>query len=158
MWIVQIEKAHLTLLMAAALCIPALTSAEEALEEAQVSDSTAESDDAVEDEAQSRSEARGGGMITLEPVRKAIVPVDSEAARRVSGPNYDEFQGDREIWDLLQSNPSSILRVTMAHCDAPARDELLKEGSPEALERAAANTAELVASSATRTLARSRGG
>ncbi|MFQ5526671.1 MAG: DUF1015 family protein [Thermoanaerobaculia bacterium] len=89
-------------------------------------------------------------MITLEAVERALVPVDSEAAARVSGPNYDEFQGDREIWELLQANPSSILRVTMAHCDVPSERTWVKEGSPEALERAAANTRELVASPDTR--------
>lgn len=89
-------------------------------------------------------------MITLEPVERALVPIDSEAARRISGPNYDEFQGDREIWDLLQSNPSSILRVTMAHCDAPSESEFLVEGSEDALSRSATNMAKLVASEDTR--------
>ena len=33
-------------------------------------------------------------MITITPVRRALVPIDSAAAARVSAPNYDEFQGD----------------------------------------------------------------
>lgn len=93
-------------------------------------------------------------MITLEPVERALVPVDSEAASRISGPNYDEFQGNREIWELLQSNPSSILRVTMAHCDTPSTDAFLVEGSEEALERSASNMVELIDSPDTRIVPR----
>jgi uncharacterized protein (DUF1015 family) len=91
-------------------------------------------------------------MITLETVKRALLPVNSEAAARISGPNYDEFQSDREIWELIQSNPSSILRVTMAHCDTPLETMFLKEGSEEALERSASNMAELIESSDTRVL------
>ncbi len=89
-------------------------------------------------------------MITLETVERALLPVDSEAARRISGPNYDEFQGDREIWELIRANPSSILRVTMAHCDAPSEATILVEGSEESLLRSAANMAELLESPDTR--------
>lgn len=89
-------------------------------------------------------------MITLEPVARAVVPVDSEAARRVSGPNYDEFQEDREIWDVIQANPASVLRVTMPHCDVPSAESFLEEGSEEALRRSAANLSKLVESSDTR--------
>ncbi len=92
-------------------------------------------------------------MITLEPVRRGLVPVDSGAAARITGPNYDEFQGDREIWDLLQEKPSSILRVTMAHCDVPSAGAWLKEGSAEALERARGNMVALVESGDTREVA-----
>lgn len=74
-------------------------------------------------------------MVTIRPARRALVPVDSAAARRVSAPNYDEFQGDDEIRALLAGNPDSILAVTMPHCSADG----LAEGSPEALDRAAAN-------------------
>lgn len=89
-------------------------------------------------------------MITLEPVKRALLPVNSEAAGRISGPNYDEFQGDREIWELLQSNPSSILRVTMAHCDTPSEGAFHQEGSEEALLLSAANMTKLIGSSDTR--------
>lgn len=78
-------------------------------------------------------------MVSILPVRRALVPVDSDAAFRLSAPNYDEFQGDREIWEMLQRRPDNVLRVTMSHCDAPRFEEILPEGSPEALARAAAN-------------------
>lgn len=78
-------------------------------------------------------------MVSILPVRRALVPVDSDAAFRLSAPNYDEFQGDREIWDMLQLRPDNVLKVTMSHCDAPRFEAILPEGSPEALERAAAN-------------------
>ncbi len=89
-------------------------------------------------------------MITVRPVRRALVPVDDAAARRVSGPNYDEFQSDEEIWRLLQSEGAEILRITMAHCDAPSADAMLAEGSTEALDRAAANMERLIAGADTR--------
>lgn len=89
-------------------------------------------------------------MVTITPVRRALVPVDSTAAVRVSAPNYDEFQGDTEIWELLQENPDSVLRVTMAHCDAGSPEETAPGDSPEALARAAANMEELTASALTR--------
>lgn len=89
-------------------------------------------------------------MITLGRVRRALLPVDSQAARRVSGPNYDEFQGDHEIWKVIQDTPSSILRVTMAHCDAASEAGILEEGSEESLSRSAGNMTELIESDDTR--------
>jgi len=89
-------------------------------------------------------------VITLLPVPRALVPVDSAAARRISAPNYDEFQGDAEIQGVIVANPESVLRVTMAHCDVPAGQQPLAEGSPEALERAARTMNELSESSLTR--------
>ena len=89
-------------------------------------------------------------MVTITPVRRALVPVDSAAAARVSAPNYDEFQHDTEIWELLQKNPDSALRVTMAHCDAGSPEEILRGDSPAALARAAANMEALTASALTR--------
>ena len=91
-------------------------------------------------------------MITITPVRRALVPIDSSAAARVSAPNYDEFQGDREIWDLLQDNPTSVLRVTMAHCHAPSLDEIGLGDSPDALAKAGTNMEELEASELTEEL------
>ena len=91
-------------------------------------------------------------MITITPVRRALVPIDSAAAARVSAPNYDEFQGDHEIWDLLQDNPMSVLRVTMAHCDADSPDEVCLGDSPDALAKAGANMEELEASELTEEL------
>lgn len=91
-------------------------------------------------------------MITLNPVRRALVPVSSAAAGRISGPNYDEFQDDAEIGGYIQANTDSILRVTMAHADATTPAEMLSEGSDAALRRAAANMAALTASDLTRTV------
>ncbi len=71
-------------------------------------------------------------MISLNPVPRALVPVDSAAAARVSGPNYDEFQDDAEIRGYIHAHPDSILRVTMAHADAPSAQDILPEGSAAA--------------------------
>lgn len=92
-------------------------------------------------------------MITLNPVRRALVPVDSAAAARVSGPNYDEFQDDAEIVAYIQANTDSILRVTMAHADATTPADVLPEGSDAALTRAAANMTALTDGDLTRTVA-----
>lgn len=90
-------------------------------------------------------------MVTITPIRRALVPIDSSAAQRLCSPNYDEFQSDREIWDLLQVQPESVLRVTMPHCNAPAPEDMKVDGSREALAVAATNMAELAASESTRT-------
>jgi uncharacterized protein (DUF1015 family) len=89
-------------------------------------------------------------MITITPVHRALVPVDSAAAARISAPNYDEFQGDHEIWDLLQDNPESVLRVTMAHCDTDSPEAIGAGDSQDALARAGANMGQLIASELTR--------
>jgi uncharacterized protein (DUF1015 family) len=91
-------------------------------------------------------------MITITPVRRALVPVDSSAASRISAPNYDEFQSDLEVWELLRDNPSSILRVTMAHCDASSPATIGHGDSPEALAKAVVNWEELRASELTEEL------
>ena len=88
-------------------------------------------------------------MITITPVRRALIPVDSAAAALVSAPNYDEFQGDREIWDLLQENPMSVLRVTMAHCQADSPATIGVRDSQDALAKASTNMEELEASELT---------
>lgn len=89
-------------------------------------------------------------MITIRPVERALIPVDTAAAAQVSAPNYDEFQYDREIQELIALNPESVLRVTMAHCDAPPGQPPLKEGSDQALDRAARNMSRLTESPLTR--------
>ncbi len=89
-------------------------------------------------------------MITITPVSRALVPVDSEAAARISAPNYDEFQGDRKIWEVLGSNPMSVLRVTMAHCDAASPDDIGQADTATSLIRADANMVELTESDLTR--------
>ena len=88
-------------------------------------------------------------MITITPVRRALIPVDSAAAARISAPNYDEFQADREIWDVLQDHPMSVLRVTMAHCHADSPDEICHGDSRDALAKAHTNMEELEASELT---------
>ncbi|MEA3357204.1 MAG: DUF1015 family protein [Patescibacteria group bacterium] len=89
-------------------------------------------------------------MVSIYPLKKALIPVSTEAAKRISGPNYDEFQGDEEIQNLIKQNPDVVLRVTMAHCDATSPTEILKEGSSEALEHAAKNMQELIDSDLTK--------
>lgn len=89
-------------------------------------------------------------MVTIRPVERALVPVDSTAAQQIMGPNYDEFQSDGEIFDIIQQQPHSVLRLTMAHCDVPQVDQALKDGSDEALAKARSNLAELVDSPLTR--------
>ena len=88
-------------------------------------------------------------MITITPVRRALIPIDSAAAARISAPNYDEFQGDREIWELLQDNPMSVLRVTMAHCHADSPETIGLRDSKGALAKAGTHMEELEASELT---------
>ncbi len=82
-------------------------------------------------------------MVTLNPIPRALVPVDSDAAQAICSPNYDEFQSDREIFELLQRQPASILRVTMPHACAASPNEMLAEGSEDALRAARARMGEL---------------
>ncbi len=92
-------------------------------------------------------------MITIRPIPLALVPTDSQAAARISAPNYDEFQGDREIWELLRANPDSVLRVTMAHCDTAGADEIGVADSPDSLARAVVSMGSLRSGSLTREVA-----
>ena len=85
-------------------------------------------------------------MITINPVRRALIPVDSSAASLISAPNYDEFQSDHEVWELLQYNPESVLRVTMAHCDVDSPAALGPTDSQDALAKAVVNMRALEAS------------
>jgi len=89
-------------------------------------------------------------MITLQPVIKALFPVDSSAAKRISGPNYDEFQSDYDVFRNIQSNKDSVLRVTMAHCDVLSSENILPDGSSEALSKACENMKALEESELTR--------
>lgn len=88
-------------------------------------------------------------MITIRPIRRALVPVDAAAADRVSAPNYDEFQSDEEVRALIRRAPESVLRVTMPHCDPGAEDEVAADSRP-ALARAAANMRALIDSESVR--------
>jgi uncharacterized protein (DUF1015 family) len=89
-------------------------------------------------------------LITIRPVKRALIPVNAEAAQRISGSNYDEFQHDEEIWEILQTSPKNILHVTMSHCDVPDKESIGIEGSPEALEHAAQNLQQLIESDLTK--------
>ncbi|MEE2788326.1 MAG: DUF1015 family protein [Myxococcota bacterium] len=89
-------------------------------------------------------------MLTIAPIKRALVPVDSQAAAAIADRNYDEFQGDHEIWSRLQQYPNSILRVTMSHCEALTTDDMLVDGSTDALARSSKNMAELVGSPQTK--------
>lgn len=83
-------------------------------------------------------------MITLDPIARALVAADSEAADKLGAPNYDEFQSDREVWELLRERPFSVLRVTMPHCDVRTPEDIGEEGSKVTLARAVANMARLM--------------
>jgi uncharacterized protein (DUF1015 family) len=91
-------------------------------------------------------------MLTLQPVPRALVPTDSDAANRLSAPNYDEFQSDREVWELLQQRPECVLRITMAHCHVPGLEDVLEDGGPEALQHAVQEMRALTDSPLTRTV------
>jgi uncharacterized protein (DUF1015 family) len=75
-------------------------------------------------------------MITIDPIKRALVPVDSAAADALGAPNYDEFQSDLEVWELLQQRPDSVLRVSMPHCNVRHPESIEEEDSSSALERA----------------------
>ena len=89
-------------------------------------------------------------MLTIRPIPRALVPVDSNAARRVSALNYDEFQGDAEIWEAIRSAPDSVLGVTMAHCAVDSPAAILPGDSEASLELAHRNFQRLSASPLTR--------
>ncbi len=91
-------------------------------------------------------------MINMRPVERALVPVNSEAAERISGSNYDEFQENVEIWDILRSKPDNILKITMAHCDVAQAEDIMAENSDDALKRGAENMGHLIQSDLTNTL------
>ena len=82
-------------------------------------------------------------MPAIDPVRHALVAADSAAADALGAPNYDEFQSDREVWELLQERPSSVLRVSMPHCAVAALEAIGEDGSAGALARATDSMAEL---------------
>jgi uncharacterized protein (DUF1015 family) len=83
-------------------------------------------------------------MITIDPIAHALVAADSTAADALGAPNYDEFQSDREVWELLRQRPFSVLRVTMPHCDVRTPEDIGEEGSKATLARAVANMARLM--------------
>jgi uncharacterized protein (DUF1015 family) len=89
-------------------------------------------------------------LVTIDPMARALVAVDSAAADALGAPNYDEFQSDVEVWERIHARPSCVLRVTMPHCDVAAPAAILEAESDAALERARANMAELAASPLTR--------
>jgi uncharacterized protein (DUF1015 family) len=90
-------------------------------------------------------------MVSIQPVSRALVAVDSAAAQRISAPNYDEFQSDREAWELLRQKPDCVLRITMPHCHVDDPQQMLEDGSEAALEHAASEMKFLLDSPLTRT-------
>ena len=90
-----------------------------------------------------------GIMITIHPILQALVPVNTDAAERISAPNYDEFQGDLEIWRAIHEAPESVLRVTMAHCDTDDPSQVIEGDSTQALDWARRNMEALRESSLT---------
>ncbi|MCA8991657.1 MAG: DUF1015 domain-containing protein [Planctomycetaceae bacterium] len=91
-------------------------------------------------------------MPTLSPVASALVPVDSAAAEAISAPNYDEFQSDLEVWEILQRQPKSLLTVTMSHCHVGDLKDAPSEGGEVALQHAAAEMQKLIDDEQTRTI------
>ena len=78
-------------------------------------------------------------MVSIRPVAKALIPVDTVAANAVSAPNYDEFQSDDEVFDMLRARPDNVLKVTMPHVAVTAKSLYLEEGGEQALNTAAVN-------------------
>ncbi|MFN8581681.1 MAG: DUF1015 family protein [Gemmatimonadaceae bacterium] len=89
-------------------------------------------------------------MPTLDPIDRALVPVHSAAADALGAPNYDEFQSDEEVWELLQARPQSVLRATMPHCHVDRREAIGDDGSDASLAHARAEMQRIVDSSLTR--------
>lgn len=68
----------------------------------------------------------------IKPVNTAYVSKKSATCAR----NYDEFQSDDEIRDILKENPDSILSVTMAHCNTDSTyDDPYLDGALELADR-----------------------
>jgi uncharacterized protein (DUF1015 family) len=91
-------------------------------------------------------------MVRITPIRRALVPFDSTAAERISAPNYDEFQSDGEVWEMIQARPDNLLRVTMPHCHVASCNAIGKDGSTESLKHGADEMRQLIDSPLTREL------
>lgn len=89
-------------------------------------------------------------MPSIDPIARALVPVDSAAADALGAPNYDEFQSDREVWELIRGKPASVLRVTMPQCDVPTLDQIGEDDSDAALAHATQVMQQIVADPRTR--------
>jgi uncharacterized protein (DUF1015 family) len=66
--------------------------------------------------------------------------------------NYDEFQSDAEIWDVIRGQPQSVLKITMPHCDVADSKQILDEHSEAALNKARENLLALAGSPMVRTI------
>jgi uncharacterized protein (DUF1015 family) len=84
------------------------------------------------------------GQLSIDPVPRALVPVDSAAADAIGAPNYDEFQSDAEVWELLRAKPLSVLRITMPHCDVASVSDIGDDDTDAALAHAARRMAQLM--------------
>ena len=91
-------------------------------------------------------------MLQIYAIERALIPVNGDAASEIADRNYDEFQGDHEIFQRLKRRSQSILRVTMSHCVAGQLEDIIEDGSEAALERSRKHMGELVDSPLTRTI------
>lgn len=82
-------------------------------------------------------------MITISSIKKGILPKNSKAAQVLSAPNYDEFQSDLEVFNIIKEERGKILTVTMPHCDVQNESEIFEDGSQRALTKAYENSREL---------------
>lgn len=85
-------------------------------------------------------------MITITPIKSGYVPLNNDVAKKIVGPNYDEFQSDIEIFNILKHNRDNILSVSMAHCDVEKESLIMEDGSDVALDHALANFNKLISS------------
>ncbi len=85
-------------------------------------------------------------MITISTIKKGILPKDSKSAQVLSAPNYDEFQSDLEVFNIVKEGLGKILTVTMPHCDVKNELEIFEDGSQRALSKACENSKELFSS------------
>ncbi|MBN2544876.1 MAG: DUF1015 domain-containing protein [Spirochaetes bacterium] len=83
-------------------------------------------------------------MATLTTVKEGYIPANNEAAEKIIGPNYDEFQNDLEIYNILKNNRCNILSISMPHCDVDKPENFMTDGSDEALEHGLENFIKLI--------------
>jgi len=86
----------------------------------------------------------------LTAVKEGYIPADNEKAKKIIGPNYDEFQNDLEIYNILKNNRDNILSISMPHCDVDKPENFMTDGSDEALNHGLDNFNRLINSSKVR--------
>lgn len=83
-------------------------------------------------------------MVSLEVVKYGYTPINNRVAKKIIGPNYDEFQNNVEIFNILKKNRENILSITMPHCDVEDVKLIMKDGSQEALNHGLENFNRLI--------------